>query len=317
MSRRTLGTKSKGPVKPGNWGYGYQIERFNKEDIFDDDRENTWYDSCYNCVNCIGNICNKYNCTIRHLGSTKYRTCSSYKNIETSKNNIELELEKAYYDSLREWYEEGEETDIIAKEYRTKGARKNIIKNDTVNDICKAQRKIPKKDIMNLSYLSLKHNISVFSLFLEIGNEMKNKGNEHILQCKKQNNKYKYFDASKVFYEKINEIFNITDIDLLFLTKDKKRDIVYSFILSQNIVVRQISKNYYQYFIEDKDNLLNPLYFSRYDKKTNLAQFGFIIPAKYLKEFGLLRYGFKEYNVIYHENEGLLISSIKNKDKER
>lgn len=27
MSRRTLGTKSKGPVKPGNWGYGYQIEK--------------------------------------------------------------------------------------------------------------------------------------------------------------------------------------------------------------------------------------------------------------------------------------------------
>lgn len=27
MSRRTLGTKSKGPVKPGSWGYGYQIEK--------------------------------------------------------------------------------------------------------------------------------------------------------------------------------------------------------------------------------------------------------------------------------------------------
>lgn len=27
MSRRTLGTKSKGPVKPGIWSYGYQIEK--------------------------------------------------------------------------------------------------------------------------------------------------------------------------------------------------------------------------------------------------------------------------------------------------
>lgn len=27
MSRRTSGTKSKGPVKPGNLGYGYQIEK--------------------------------------------------------------------------------------------------------------------------------------------------------------------------------------------------------------------------------------------------------------------------------------------------
>ena len=32
MAKRTLGTKGKGPVKPGNWGYGYLIE-YPKQDL--------------------------------------------------------------------------------------------------------------------------------------------------------------------------------------------------------------------------------------------------------------------------------------------
>lgn len=329
MARRTLGTKGKGPVKPGNWGYGYLIEKppQNLEEFELDPKK----PSCKICKYYQENkYCRKKNFFIPIMGYGYAKECDKFSIIHEL-NKSELAETVRYNKFLKKvkkellytgFFNEHPEKDFPyilelnkTKEKNIRRLNKEFKNSITIDD--NLDLKI-KNILINIILLFVEKDIDLSLiddiLFLgEIKRQYALIGfDQSLAQPFLTPKMINHFNASNspyyavLFFEKIKNILNINIDDLFQVTEENLSTRVIK-LLNNKIIIPEITSidecisikvNYLE-----KDEGMNYLSINReYNKQKKCYEFSLVYNQKRDEWSGPYMHSF-DYLKLYSETE--------------